>query len=231
MTNRLPSLPAFAPSRAFAMGRARPWAASVLAALGVLAALWFAGPRYAFGPDEPAPREQPPAALAQIDDWLVQQEAMVAGVRPGTAKGIVWYGAARQRTPWAVVYLHGFTASRVETWPLAERAAQALGANLFYTRLAGHGLPPEALRTVTPQDWLADAVEAVRIGHAIGERVLVVGTSTGAAGAQGRSVVRARAGAGAVQSVRPNRRSAPDRSGVRAPGQPLQTAGEGGGQH
>lgn len=160
-------------------GRARSWVVGLLAVPALLAALWLAGPRYEAGVDEPASRERPPATLAQLDGWLAAREAAQPGLRPGAAKGIVWHGAAGQRTPWAVVYLHGFTASRVETYPLAERVAQALGANLFHTRLAGHGLPPEALRTVTPQDWLADAVEAVRIGHAIGEQVLVIGTSTG----------------------------------------------------
>ncbi|WP_299021246.1 alpha/beta hydrolase [uncultured Tepidimonas sp.] len=162
-------------------GRVRHRLAGALALLVVLGMLaWFAGPRYAYGPDEPAPRPQPPVALAQLDDWLAAQEAAHAGLRPGAAKGVVWHGPRGQRTPWAVVYLHGFTATRVETQPLAEEVARALGANLFHTRLTGHGLPAEALAQATPQDWLADAVEAVRIGHAIGERVLLIGTSTGA---------------------------------------------------
>lgn len=161
-------------------GRARTWLLGGLGVLAALVVLWFAGPRYPYGPDEPAARAQPPAAAAAIDAWLTAQEAAQPGLRPGAAKGVVWAGEAGRRTPWAVVYLHGFTATRVETYPLAERVAQALGANLFHTRLAGHGLPAEALAGVRPQDWLADAVEAVRIGHVIGERVLLIGTSTGA---------------------------------------------------
>ncbi|MDM7456067.1 MAG: alpha/beta fold hydrolase, partial [Tepidimonas sp.] len=160
--------------------RARRWVLGWLAMAAALAVLWLAGPRYVYGPDEPAPRVQPPAALAELDGWLAAQEAARPDLRPGTAKGIVWHGAPGTRTPWAVVYLHGFTASRMETAPLAERVAQALGANLFHTRLAGHGRSPQALAAVKPQDWLADAVEAVRIGHAIGEQVLLIGTSTGA---------------------------------------------------
>lgn len=145
-----------------------------------LAALWWLGPRYDAGPEAATARPVPPLAAAELDAWLATQEAQHTGLRPGAAKGIVWHGPPGQRTPWAVVYLHGFTASRVETAPLAEQVAQALGANLFYTRLAGHGLPPDALGVATMQDWLADAVEAVRIGRALGERVLVIGTSTGA---------------------------------------------------
>ncbi|MDW8335666.1 MAG: alpha/beta hydrolase [Tepidimonas sp.] len=145
----------------------------------LLPVLWWLGPRVAYGPDEPAARPQPPAELARLDAWLAAQEQAVAGLRPQAAKRVVWHGVAGQRTPWAVVYLHGFTATRMETHPLAERVAQALGANLFETRLSGHGQPAEALREVRAQDWLADAVEAVRIGAMLGERVLVIGTSTG----------------------------------------------------
>ena len=50
-------------------------------------------------------------------------EAAFTDLRPGTNKGIVWQGADRQRRPWAVVYLHGFSASRLETAPLAEVVA------------------------------------------------------------------------------------------------------------
>ena len=161
-------------------GRLPAWLAVVLALLVSLPLLWLAGPRVAYGPDEPAPRAAPPAQAAALDAWLAAQEAAVPGLRPSAAKGIVWHGQPGQRTPWAVVYLHGFTATRMETYPLAERVAQGLQANLFHTRLAGHGVPAEALRGVTVQDWLADAVEALRIGQALGERVLVIGTSTGA---------------------------------------------------
>lgn len=145
-----------------------------------LAALWWLGPRYEAGPEVPAARADVPTSARELDAWLAAHEAQHAGLRPELAKGVVWHGAAGQRTPWAVVYLHGFTASRVETAPLAERVAQVLGANLLYTRLSGHGLPAQALARATLQDWLADAVEAVRIGQVLGERVLVIGTSTGA---------------------------------------------------
>ena len=160
-------------------GRTRRWLTAALALLALLTLVWLAGPRVTYGPDEPAPRPAPPAQAAALDAWLAEREAAVPGVRPAAAKGIVWYREPGRRTPWAVVYLHGFTATRMETYPLAERVAHGLQANLFHTRLTGHGVPAEALRRVTAQDWLADAVEAVRIGHAIGERVLVIGTSTG----------------------------------------------------
>ena len=145
----------------------------------VLAVAYGVGPRNAFGPDTPTPREAPPAALAELDGWLAQQEASFTDIRPGTAKGVVWHGAVGHKTPWSVVFVHGFSASRMEVAPLPERVAQALGANVFYTRLSGNGRTAEAMGEASVQDWLADTVEAVRIGQALGERVLVMGVSTG----------------------------------------------------
>jgi len=150
-------------------------------ALALLATIVAAGPRNAFGPEIPAVREAPETRVAALDDWLARSEARFGDIRPGLEKSIVWHSAARQRTPWAVVYLHGFSASRAETAPLADRVAQQLGANLFYTRLTGHGRSaPAAMGEASVQDWLADTVEAVRIGQTLGERVLIIGVSTGA---------------------------------------------------
>lgn len=143
-------------------------------------AVYFLGPVNEFGPDTPAPRVQPPADLMQLSPWLATQEAQWSDIRPGTAKHITWATAEGQRTHWAVVYLHGFSASRLETYPLVHHVAQALEANLFETRLSGHGRTPEAMGEPLVQDWLADMHEALQVGRLLGDRVLVVGVSTGA---------------------------------------------------
>lgn len=150
-------------------------------ALALLMVVFFAGPRNVFGPDAPSERARPPAAAGELDAWIARQEAAVTDLRPGTAKGIVWQAGGPARTPWSVVYLHGFSASRLETAPLAEQVAQALGANLFHSRLAGHGrMSPTAMGEPSVQDWLADTQEALRIGQILGDKVLVIGCSTGA---------------------------------------------------
>lgn len=153
--------------------------AGVMSALGIAAAVFLAGPRYAAGPDTPTPRPAPPDNLQALDPWLASQEAAHPGIKPGTAKGIVWAGAPGQRTPWAVVYLHGFSASRLETAPLTDDVAKALGANVFYARLSGHGLPAAAMGDASLQDWLADAREALQIGKQLGDKVLLISCSTG----------------------------------------------------
>lgn len=149
-----------------------------LAALLVL--VFLLGPVNEFGPETPAQRAPVPASLNELEAWLAGNEAVFKDLKPGTAKGIVWAGNEKKRRPWSVVYIHGFSASRMETAPLADEVAKALGAHLFYTRLSGHGLPGEAMGRATAQDWLADTLEAVQIGEALGERVLVISCSTGA---------------------------------------------------
>ena len=62
--------------------------------------------------------------------------------------------ADRRQTELALVYLHGFSASRQETAPLSEDLARQLGANLFVTRLSGHGRSPQAMGEPSVRDWL-----------------------------------------------------------------------------
>jgi alpha-beta hydrolase superfamily lysophospholipase len=150
-----------------------------LAAVALLALVVLAGPRYEAGPDTPSPRAAPAQEVGALEDWLRVSEAAYSDIRPGAAKGLVWHSPTQQRTPWAVVYLHGFSATRLETAPLADQVAQALGANAFHTRLSGHGRTSAAMGEASMQDWMADALEAVRIGHLLGERVLLISCSTG----------------------------------------------------
>ena len=114
-----------------------------------------------------------------IDGYLVRQEAQFADIIPGTEKTVIWAGAPNEQTPYSVVYIHGFPATRQETAPLSELVSQALGANLFYTRLTGHGRTGSALACARVNDWLNDVVEAYEIGRRLGKKVIMIGCSTG----------------------------------------------------
>jgi len=125
-----------------------------------------------------------PKIVGDLDVWLAAQERGISApetIIANTEKRIRWYdGVRNSKTPYAIVYLHGFSATRQEIAPVSEVVAEALGANLFETRLAGHGLSEDALVNVRAEDWLDDAAEALAIGAAIGDKVIVLGTSTGA---------------------------------------------------
>lgn len=117
-----------------------------------------------------------------LEAQIATDEATVGAIREGLAKQIVWANPAeRQKTAISVIYVHGFSASAAEVRPLPDLVARGLGANLFFTRLAGHGLnDPDALGLVTIEDWADDIGEALAVGKLLGDRVVVISTSTGA---------------------------------------------------
>ena len=117
-----------------------------------------------------------------LDSYIAERERGVRehyGVIPETEKRISWRQPG-ERTEYVVVYLHGFSSTRQAFAPTAELVAEALAANLFETRLAGHGLEREPLTAFRAEDWLDDAAEALAIGARLGEKIVLIGTSTGA---------------------------------------------------
>ena len=125
-----------------------------------------------------------PRLAPDLDAWLAEREAASHVATPiiaGAEKRVRWFNdETGTKTPYAVVYLHGFSATRQEVAPLGELIADQLGANLFETRLRGHGLAASPLADVQAEDWLDDAGEALTVGAAIGDTVILMGTSTGA---------------------------------------------------
>ena len=57
--------------------------------------------------------------------------------------------------------------------------AARLGANIFYSRLTGHGRTAEAMREATVSAWMQDLAEAFEIGTMIGDQVIIISCSTG----------------------------------------------------
>ena len=88
--------------------------------------------------------------------------------------------STKSQTEFAIVYFHGFSATRQETAPLSDSLAARLGANLFYTRLVGHGRSDDHMGDASINNWLNDAVEALTIGRKLGEKIIIIGMSTGA---------------------------------------------------
>lgn len=150
---------------------------TVIVAAAALVLLFLLGPRIDMT-STVVDRRLPPLA-ADLDRYLADQESRFDDITPGTEKKVVWHDGPGEKTPLAVVYLHGFSATRQETAPLADEIAAELGANLFYTRFRGHGRSGTAMGEATVQAWVSDTWEAYRIGRLLGERVIIMGTSTG----------------------------------------------------
>ncbi len=139
-------------------------------------ALWW------FGPYEPvnlSARFDPRKFDDGVQVYFDSVEAGHPDITPGTQKRVIWAGAPETRTALSLVYIHGFSATSEEIRPVPDRIAAALGANLVYTRLRGHGRGGDAMAEATVHDWMQDVAEALAAGRAVGERVIVLTTSTG----------------------------------------------------
>ena len=141
-----------------------------------------------------------PISLKDVEDYIKEDQEKQPVIE-GCEKCITWADpSTKQKTPFCVVFLHGWSASRQEGRPVVGRMAQHLRANLFSGRLPGHGrkrpandtknpasreahiTPPdgEALANETkPRDMFLTALDALRVGLALGDKVILVGISTG----------------------------------------------------
>lgn len=137
------------------------------------------------------PRQKYPAFDAQIQDinlsindlenYVHTKESIIKGLKPDNESRIIWADSTKQRTEYAVVYLHGYSASPMEGDGVHQQFAERYGCNLYLARLAGHGIEEaEPLLNVTSHDWVESAKEAIKIGGLLGKKVIVMSSSTGA---------------------------------------------------
>jgi esterase/lipase len=115
-----------------------------------------------------------------LEHWLDLKESKLK-LKPDNQARIIWQNdSLKTRTKYAVVYLHGFTASQEEGDPVHTNFAKSIGANLYLARLSEHGKDTsEPLYNMTATSLWESAKEAYSIGKQLGEKVILMGTSTG----------------------------------------------------
>ncbi|MEM6965170.1 MAG: alpha/beta hydrolase [Bacteroidota bacterium] len=153
----------------------------VLAGIVVLLAII-----YFLGPTPPTPQLDTslpamPSNLLELEKQIIVSEQSENNIKPDNEARIVWANPSQKaKTPYAVVYLHGFSASQGEGAPMHTEFAKRYGCNLYLARLYGHGIKVEdALLDWTAENFIASAKEAIAVGKQLGEKVIVMGTSTG----------------------------------------------------
>ena len=146
----------------------------------VLLLTWLLGPP----PPEPALAANwpaVPAAATDLERYILTKENALP-LREDNAARIVWADSSRRRTEYAFVYLHGFAGSYRDGYPWNAQLAETFGANLYQARYAGHGMtPPHNQVAFSPDAAWTDAQEALAIGERLGEKVILLSTSTGGA--------------------------------------------------
>jgi esterase/lipase len=118
-------------------------------------------------------------SLEGLNGWIAEKEGAVPNLKPGNEARIIWADSLR-KTDWSIVYLHGFSASPREGYPVHQTIAKKFGMNLYLARISGHGIDdPDSFLELTPADMINSAKEAIAIGRLLGEKVLVMSCSTG----------------------------------------------------
>lgn len=155
------------------------WLRILLYTIGVLIIV------YLFGPHPPTPGYNTALPIAppvdQLEKFVAAGEA-AHKIKPDNEARIVWANdSLKQKTEYAIVYLHGFSASQGEGDPVHRNIAKEFGCNLYLSRLAEHGIDTtEQLMNLTTDNYWESVKRAFAIGKQLGDKVILMGTSTGA---------------------------------------------------
>ena len=124
-----------------------------------------------------------PTRVNELTKYIAAREDSVVGLKEGNEAYIVWADETnKSKTPYSIVYIHGFSASPMEGDPVHRFLAEHFGANLFVTRLPEHGIDRKNGMEYLSAQALANAAgEAYQIGKSLGDEVIIVGTSMGGA--------------------------------------------------
>lgn len=144
----------------------------------ILIVAYSAGP----SPEEPIWNKNlpiVPQAPSELEAYIAKQENK-HNIKPDNEARIIWYDSLKRKTEYSLVYLHGFSASQEEGNPVHRTFAKKFGCNLYLARMSDHGIDTtEQLLNFTPDRWWKSSKEALAIGKAIGEKVIIMSTSTG----------------------------------------------------
>ncbi len=147
----------------------------IAASLALMIAFLLLGPR---------PRVEPVTALPSLpENWQnihLEDKRLHPDLRPDTEKRILWIDPrTKAKTRLSLVFFHGYSASRDEINPILQRVGKELGANIYFSRLPGHGIPGDAMGQTDVQHWVEEGLLGWQFGKALGDKVVLVGVSTG----------------------------------------------------
>lgn len=125
-----------------------------------------------------------PTEATALEQYIAANEAQHK-IKPQNEARIVWANdSTKQKTAYAIVYLHGFSASQEEGAPVHKAIAKKFGCNLYLARLAEHGIDTtEAMQNLTAEKYWESVKQAYAIGKQLGKKVILMGTSTGGSNA------------------------------------------------
>jgi len=149
----------------------------VILSFFALIVIYFLGPK----PPKPIFNNDLPTVVSinALDAYITAMEAPYK-IKDDNQARIIWADSSKTQTDYAIVYLHGFSASQMEGNPVHQNIAKQFHCNLYLARLAEHGIDTtEDLMNLTAENYWESAKLAYAIGKQIGKKVILMSTSTG----------------------------------------------------
>jgi pimeloyl-ACP methyl ester carboxylesterase len=117
---------------------------------------------------------------SDIESYIRNKEQGLK-IKPDNESRLIWANdSLKQKTEYCLLYLHGFSACWYEGNPVNIDFAHRYGMNLYAPLLASHGIDTtEALIDMTPDRLYESAKEALVAAQALGNKVILMSTSTG----------------------------------------------------
>jgi len=156
----------------------KKWFKIVLVIFIVLLIIYLLGP-YPETPVYSLALPAVPSGAMALENYVSNNEAQHK-LKPDNEARIVWFDSNKNKTEYAIVYLHGFSASQAEGEPVHINIAKEFGCNLYLSRLAGHGIDTiQPMVNLTADALWESAKQALEIGKQLGNKVILMSTSTG----------------------------------------------------
>ena len=115
-----------------------------------------------------------------VQEYLDMRENKFPELHKDAKKKIIWRDKDKKnKSEYSLVFLHGGFATGRQQEETLVKIADKLNANLFISRLAGHGSGYLSTKELKAEDYLYDIAESVKIGKIIGEKVILMGFSAG----------------------------------------------------
>ncbi|MBS1591941.1 MAG: alpha/beta fold hydrolase [Bacteroidetes bacterium] len=156
------------------------WVKKIVTIVSILLIIYLLGPK----PQTPIYNINLPIVpdnSAALINYIQANEA-AHKIKPDNEARIIWNNdSLKQKTEYDIVYLHGFSASQEEGNPVHKNIAKQFGCNLYLARLSQHGIDTtDELQNLTADNYWESAKQAYAIGKELGDKVILMGTSTGA---------------------------------------------------
>ena len=116
-----------------------------------------------------------------LDVYLKNSEISLGDVPEEAQKKIIWSNEEKNKTEIAIAFLPGFSTTNFQQKEFFDKLSKELDANIFLSRLSGHGREYPGSKQMSAENYLKDTSEAIEIAKRIGKKVILIGYSLGGA--------------------------------------------------